>query len=124
MLCEPDAKNVCRFCSKNLRVSEYRECETRLTKIVRLKCPYLGQSREGDLVVIRALCPGCNGTKKWNETANIVHDCAKFGRCLPTYRCAKTAIREETVSGDDSAKPCLTCELNPANQTLPDTEGR
>lgn len=75
-------------------------------------CPHLGPPITSDLVIIKSLCPSCGGKHKWKQTTNQVHECAEKGRCLPTYRCAKTALAEETVSGE-WAQPCVTCELRP-----------
>jgi len=83
-----------------------------VNRICHKPCPYLGPPIPSDLVIIKSLCPSCGGEHKWKQTANQVHECAEKGRCLPTYRCGKTALVEERVSGE-WAQPCVTCDLRP-----------
>lgn len=79
------------------------------------RCEHLGSRIAGDDYVVRVTCPNCSKQLVTREVTVAVHTCEVNGRCLPNYRCAKTAVSEEIVSGV-AAVACAQCEVNPANR--------
>ena len=66
-------------------------------------------------VLVAELVCGCKANRTRTRKSFIVHDCAKFGRAIPSYTCQKDAL-EIVVSGEwDGAQACKFCELNPMN---------